>query len=102
MTTRTIARHGWRHPGAVRGTADWLCLAATPTFATMALLTSLPGGSAPDMLCMTAPGAAPLNGMACMYLLMSAFHAAPWLKLLATRRNAAAGAHHVSQHPTTE
>jgi hypothetical protein len=27
-------------------------------------------------------GASPLGGMAPMYALMSAFHAAPWLKLL--------------------
>jgi len=26
--------------------------------------------------------AAPLTGMTAMYLLMSAFHAAPWLKLI--------------------
>jgi hypothetical protein len=42
----------------------------------MALLTL--AGGAPDMLC----SASPLTGMVPMYLLMSAFHAAPWLKLL--------------------
>jgi hypothetical protein len=62
--------------------ADWLSLAAAPTFAMMALLTGVLGG---DMLC-SAAAASPLGGMAAMYLLMSAFHASPWLKLIANRR----------------
>jgi hypothetical protein len=40
-------------------------------------------------MCPTAQDALPLSGMAPMYLLMSAFHAAPWLKLIAARRSAA-------------
>ena len=72
---------------AARG-ADWLCLAAAPTFAIMALLTGLGGGS-PDMLCSAAPDASPLSGMVPMYLLMSAFHSTPWLKLIVGRRKAA-------------
>jgi hypothetical protein len=64
------------------GAADWLCLAAAPTFAIMALLTGVLGGGPPDMLCSTAQGASPLSGMVPMYLLMSAFHSAPWLKLI--------------------
>ena len=75
-----------RHASA-RSAADWLCLAAAPTFAVMALLTGVYGGGAPDVLC-TAQGASPLGGMVPMYLLMSAFHAAPWLKLI-TRRSQA-------------
>lgn len=66
-----------------RGAADWLCLAATPTFAIMALLTGIFGGT-PDLLC-SAAGLSPLGGMVPMYLLMSAFHAAPWLTLIARR-----------------
>ena len=69
------------------GAADLLCLAAAPTFAVMALLTGALGGGRPDMLCSAAQDAAPLNGMAAMYLLMSAFHSAPWLKLAAGRRS---------------
>jgi hypothetical protein len=69
---------------AARGAADWLCLAATPTFALMALLTAL-GGGQHDMLCADIRHASPLGGMASMYLLMSAFHAAPWLKLMGGR-----------------
>jgi hypothetical protein len=64
----------------------FLSLAAAPTFATMALLTGILGGNPPNMLCMAAHGGWPLSGMAPMYLLMTAFHAAPWLRLIAGRR----------------
>ena len=66
--------------------AGWLSLAAAPTFAAMALLTGLQGGGPADMLCAAAHDGWPLGGMVPMYLLMSAFHAAPWLKLIAGRR----------------
>jgi len=56
-----------------------LYLAATPTFAIMAVLTSV-GGENADMMCSAAHGAWPLSGMVSMYVLMSAFHSAPWLK----------------------
>ena len=69
---------------AVRNAADWLCLAAAPTFAIMALLTGVGGGPA-EMLCSAAQHASPLSGMVPMYLLMSAFHSAPWLKLISRR-----------------
>ena len=62
--------------------AENLSLAAAPTFAMMALLSGIHGGSMPDMLCSAAQDASPLTGMAPMYLLMSAFHSAPWLKLI--------------------
>ncbi|WP_292105978.1 hypothetical protein [Mesorhizobium sp.] len=65
------------------GLADWLCLAAAPTFAVMALLTAAYGGH--DMMCMPGPGASMLGGMVPMYLLMAAFHLAPWLRLVARR-----------------
>jgi hypothetical protein len=65
--------------------ADWLCLAATPIFAIMALLTAVHGGGQMAVMCSAMPDASPLDGMAPMYLLMSAFHAAPWLKLIAGR-----------------
>ncbi|OBQ70987.1 hypothetical protein [Mesorhizobium erdmanii] len=64
------------------GIADWLCLAAAPTFAVMALLSCLQGGEA-SMMCM---GASPLTGMSAMYLLMSAFHLAPWLRVISGRQ----------------
>jgi hypothetical protein len=67
------------------GAADWLRLAAAPTFAIMALLTGV-GGGPPDVLCSAARAASPLSGMVPMYLLMSAFHSAPWLKVISSRR----------------
>ncbi|TPI32941.1 hypothetical protein FJW08_07100 [Mesorhizobium sp. B3-2-1] len=73
---------------APRGIADWLCLAAAPTFAVMALVSCLQGGDG-TMLCMGAnpsPLAGPiLTGMPAMYLLMSAFHLAPWLRAISRR-----------------
>ena len=74
---------------AAFGAADWLCLAAAPTFAIMALLTGVLGGGPPDMLCSAAQDASPLSGMVPMYVLMSAVHSAPWLKLISSRRNRA-------------
>ena len=71
---------------AMIGAADFLYLAAAPTFAIMALLTCILGGGSADALCSMA-GSSPLTGMAPMYLLMSAFHLAPWLKLIARRRS---------------
>ena len=67
------------------GAATWLSLAATPTFAIMALLAAVHGGGMPDMMCSTAGAGSPLSGMATMYLLMSAFHLGPWLRLLPRR-----------------
>jgi hypothetical protein len=63
------------------GLADLICLAAAPTFAGMALLTAAYGGG--DMMCMS--GGSMLSGMVPMYLLMAAFHLAPWLRLVAPR-----------------
>jgi hypothetical protein len=74
---------------ATLGAADWLSLAAAPSFAIMALLTGVLGGGPPDMLCSAAQDASPLSGMVPMYLLMSAFHSAPWLKLISGRRSGA-------------
>ncbi|MCK1511506.1 hypothetical protein IVB22_02745 [Bradyrhizobium sp. 190] len=71
-----------RRSTAARKVANGLYLAAAPTFATMALLTGVLGSA--DALCSTA-SASPLGGMVPMYLLMSAFHSAPWLKLIASR-----------------
>src|SRR5258706_14488869 len=86
-----------RAPGAIRcengnaaaaGAADWLYLAAAPTFAIMALLTGGLGGGSPDALCSMA-GGSPLLRMVPMYLLMGALHSAPWLKLVSPRRRGA-------------
>jgi len=70
------------------GAADWISLAAAPTFAIMALLTGILGGGAPDMLCSAVHGMSALSGMVPMYALMSTFHLTPWLKLIIRRRSA--------------
>jgi hypothetical protein len=59
------------------GAAECLSLAAAPTFAAMALA-SAAGAGPIDMLC----SAWPLGGMVPMYVLMSVFHAGPWLRLI--------------------
>jgi hypothetical protein len=64
----------------------WLSLAAAPTFAILAILTGVLGGGQPDILCSAADHTSPLSGMIPMYLLMSAFHSQPWLKLISSRR----------------
>lgn len=78
---------------AALGWAGWLSLAATPTFAVMALLTGVFGGGPSSMVCTSAHDASPLvgmfGGMVPMYLLMSAFHSAPWKKVIFDRRTAA-------------
>jgi len=75
----TTFKRSSRGGGVARGLAKWLGLAATPTFAIMALLTVGLGGQS-EMLC-SSHAAPALLGMAPMYLLMSAFHASPWLRL---------------------
>lgn len=62
-------------PQTASRVADMLCLAAAPVFAGLSLLTA--GGG--YMIC-TMPGMSALGGMPLMYLLMSVFHLAPWLK----------------------
>ncbi len=58
-----------------------MSLAAAPTFAMMALLIWVHGGSMPDMFCAAAQDESPLTGMVTMHLLMSALHLAPCLGL---------------------
>lgn len=64
--------------GAAALVTGWLALAATPTFAALALL----NGAQPSPLCVGAPDGWPVGDMTLMYLLMSVFHAAPWIKLI--------------------
>jgi hypothetical protein len=68
---------------AASGAADWVCLAAAPTFAIMALLAVVPHSDPHAMFCATTHDASERSGMVWMYLLMSAFHSVPWLKLIA-------------------
>ncbi|HEY5204964.1 MAG TPA: hypothetical protein VIJ63_10230 [Roseiarcus sp.] len=67
-----------------RVAADWLGLAAAPAFATMALTAVCLGGGA-DPLCLASGHGALMSGMAPMYLMMSAFHVGPWLRLITGR-----------------
>ncbi|WP_210338450.1 hypothetical protein [Bradyrhizobium genosp. L] len=59
--------------------ARFLSLAAAPTFAVMALVAAM---APADMLCAAMQGPFSLQGMVPMYALMSAFHLAPWLRLI--------------------
>jgi hypothetical protein len=78
-----------RHSNAAApGAASWLMLAASPTFAVMALLTYVSGGDA-DMMCSAAHSVSPPSGMVPMYVLMSVFHLLPWLKLITRHRSIA-------------
>ncbi len=70
---------------AALGLPDWLCLAATPGFAIMALMTAVLGDGPMHMICSAGRGSA-LAGMVPMYLLMSAVHLPPWLRLFCYRR----------------
>ena len=70
---------------AAPGAADWLGLAAAPTFAVMALLTSVQGSGQPDIFCSATHNASPLGGMVPMYVLMAAFHLSSWLKWISRR-----------------
>lgn len=69
--------------------ADWLSLAAAPAFGLMAILSAGAGSGAQQMWCSPATHLSPLTGMVPMYVLMSAFHITPWLRLVSGRRRAA-------------
>ena len=81
---RSVRVDGDKTAAVLAAVINGLYLAATPTFAIMALLTAMTGENA-DMMCSAAHGAWPLGGMVPMYVLMSAFHAAPWLKRVFAR-----------------
>ena len=70
------------------GAADLLRYAAAPSFAAMALLSGVLGNG-PDMIC---GQNAWFTGMAPMYLLMSVFHLAPWLRHAAIAPRSASSA----------
>jgi len=72
-----------RRSPLTRRIAAWLGMATAPTFAAMAIITSLPGGDRVGMICGVESSS--LGGMVPMYLLMSVFHLTPWLKLIGDR-----------------
>jgi len=65
--------------------ADYIHLAAAPAFAIMAVLIFVLDAGSADTLCSVAL-MSPLSGMAPMYLLMTALHTAPSIKMISTRR----------------
>ena len=78
-----ISIGGGNHGAAIaRVAADWLGLAAAPAFATMALMTAVFGGGM-EPLCSALGQGSLMSGMIPMYVLMSAFHVGPWLRLIA-------------------
>lgn len=95
MTTQTVdARKN-------KMTANWLCLAAAPSFAIMAVLAGI-SSAGPQDVCGLMHTSSPLSDMTSMYLLMSAFHLPPWLNLLAIRPTASdpASHHTLNSHQT--
>lgn len=82
MTARTGGKRDQRHAARLKlpETATWLGLAASPTFAFMALLSMTDAHEMATCLPVETPA---VDGMAVMYLLMSLFHAPQWLKLAA-------------------
>lgn len=65
----------------------WIALAASPSFALLALASLVQGADPAAVLC-AAAGGAPFGGMTVMYALMSLFHATPWLRLIDSKSEA--------------
>jgi hypothetical protein len=76
-----IGNHN-KHIGAMLSVDNWISLAAAPTFAVVAALTVMFDGGGHGMLCSAAMPMSPLSGMVPMYALMSAFHCAPWVRIV--------------------
>jgi hypothetical protein len=70
---------------AALGIAKWLCLAATPTFAIMALMTGVLGGGPDGYALLDRAWVSTDRNGPDVYIVMSAFHLAPWLKPLSSR-----------------
>ena len=87
QSTRLVPPEIGQRRESPKASADgWLSLAAAPAFAIMALLAAIGDSGMPGMLCSAANDASLLTGMVPMYVLMCAFHSAPWLKLVANGR----------------
>ena len=82
MTSRTAASCDTSRPAP--GGPRLLALAASPSFAAMAL--TRPAATPAETFCHAGPAGLPIDGMTAMYLLMSLFHLAPWLALAAGLR----------------
>jgi hypothetical protein len=83
---KEVSERFWREThcdsDAGSGAARYLGLAAAPTFALMALWSAITTSGTPDPFCMAMQNPSSLGGMTVMYLLMSAFHLTPWLRLV--------------------
>jgi hypothetical protein len=77
MTSMTRPSLGASGGGAGK-LARRLGLAATPTFAAMALLSAMTGEA--NMICSASRSPLPFSDMVAMYLLMAVFHLSHWLK----------------------
>jgi hypothetical protein len=73
-----------------RDVAEWLGLAASPTFALMAWISA---NDVEAMMWSPSLGLLPIGSMAWMYLLMSLFHLPPWLRLASGFMRPAHSAH---------
>ena len=82
MTTSTIVKKRNVKIQLPSDAVSWLGLAASPTFALMAWMSV---NDLQILYCSSAPRLLPIGGMAWMYLLMSIFHASPWLRLFFDR-----------------
>jgi hypothetical protein len=83
MTMSATANEGNASAWQARGVAGWLALAASPTFAVMALIAA--NDATGITFCSLGQHMLPIDGMTEMYLLMSLFHLSPWLKLASSR-----------------
>ena len=63
----------------------WLTLAASPSFALMAFVSAEQSAGPGAMICGVSLNASPFGSMTVRYVLMSVFHAAPWLKIVGSR-----------------
>jgi hypothetical protein len=74
--------------GAENGAGGWIALAGAPAFALMALGTACFGDQM-NMVCVAARTRPRVGEMTVMYLLMSAVHLGPWLRLIPRRPDGA-------------
>ncbi|MBL0937108.1 MAG: hypothetical protein IBJ07_20405 [Rhizobiaceae bacterium] len=83
MSMRTGTEKVASSPRPAIEAAEWLGLAAAPTFAVMACFSAV--GTAGMSMCSAASAFMPIDDMALMYALMSLFHLSPWMKLVSAR-----------------
>ena len=67
---------------SAREAVRWLSLAASPTFAIMAVASLIHGEGPIGVLCSAGGQGWPIGSMGFMYGLMTVFHFPPWIRLL--------------------